>query len=86
MQTEIIFEQGPALAEHSKIDTQEEDMQAPCEEDFPGVLSTQRFQVPYDESWDGGIWEKAVVDPAASGASAIDPFDGLALDEPIELW
>ena len=86
MRSEIV-EQGPAIVQHPTTETQQADVQAawvpsiqdtrlPIGPDFPGDLSTQRFQDPFDENLDGGLWE---------GAGA-----GLAFGNPIrghvELW
>jgi hypothetical protein len=53
------------------------DTRLPIGRDFPGDLSTRPFPNPFDDDWDGGLWEQGRADPAP----IFDPFDGLAFGE-----
>jgi hypothetical protein len=100
---------GPAIAQYARTNTKDADFQAasvacvqdtrlPIGPDFPGDLSTQPFQDPFDKSLDDGLWEEAGSDPAPifdpfdnlEFCEPICPFDGLAFDEAIRsavaLW
>ncbi len=49
----------------------------PIGPDFPGDLSTQPFQDPFDKNLSCGLWEEA----EAESAVIFDPFDGFAISE-----
>ncbi len=79
-----VNEQDLTIGQHRKSETHESDSQADLEfcvedtswtigPDFPGDLSAQPFQDPFDENCDGGpgLWEAA----GADSASIFDPFD-----------
>jgi hypothetical protein len=68
-------EQSQTIAEHAKAEPQTADCvldmpqrcildpSMPIGPDFPGDLSSQRFQDPFEENWDGGLWEEEGTDP-----------------------